>query len=135
MSCISEKEKSEINKFLFNQKSVIKDLGKVAKITKEEMTEDGLLFNLEFEIDSNELDKLVSSKLNAQRKYCIDNNVPMFAPSSSCYNCGFRIFSVKKTFVNMFGRTFFKIEQLISPEKCSTGLITGCPSCNRTFVD
>ena len=130
-----ENEQYEINKFLFNQKATIKDLEKIVKITKEEMTSDGLLFNLEFEIDTKELDKHVSSKVKSQRKYCIDNKVPMFAPTNSCYSCGTNIFSLRKTSVYMFGKHFSKIEELISQEKCSTGLITGCPSCNRSFVD
>lgn len=130
-----ESEKVEINKFLSNQKNTIKNLGKVAKITKENINSDGLLLNLEFEINSSELDELVSSKVNAQRKYCVENKVPMFAPTNSCYRCGFRIFSLKRTSVNMFGRTFSKIEEPISLDKCSSGLITGCPTCNRSFVD
>lgn len=130
-----ENETYEINSFLLRQKEIIKDLGEVVKITKEEMTPDGLLFNLEFEIDEKELSKLVSYKSRVQKEYCVANKVPMFAPISSCYSCGCNIFSLRKTTVNMFGKSLSKIEEFISLKKCSTDLITGCPSCNRSYVD
>ena len=58
-----------------------------------------------------------SEKIAAQSKHAREVNAPMFAPKERCWSCG----------GDLWAR--------ITYEKASTRLITGCPLCNRSFVD
>ena len=56
--------------------------------------------------------------LEAQKKYCDENNVPQFAPTNGrCDRC------------------FANIYDYITVERAGTTLITGCPECHTSFVD
>ncbi len=57
-----------------------------------------------------------NQKFQLQQEYCKQNKLPCFA-SLRCFSC-------KKD-----------IWEFISEEKAKSTLITGCPCCNRTFVD
>lgn len=61
---------------------------------------------------------LVSSemKVKAQVEYCIENDLPMFAPKDGrCYSCGRDVF------------------EDYSYKEASSSLITGCRKCNYSF--
>lgn len=63
----------------------------------------------------------------AQAEFAKSNNYPHFAPSTGvCWNC-------KKNIYQQVDRGTYKTG--ISVEKASSGLITGCPHCNRTYCD
>ena len=54
----------------------------------------------------------------AQRKFCEEKGLPHFAPAfGTCWACHQDIYD------------------RISVERASQTLITGCPHCNRSFVD
>ncbi len=60
----------------------------------------------------------LEDKLQAQKDYCKEKELPHFAPSSGvCWNC-------KKQIYNR-----------ISLEKAGTDLVTGCPYCHRSYCD
>ena len=64
------------------------------------------------------MSKEINTKIDAQRKYQEDNDLPYFAPSNGyCYNCSKQIY------------------EKISLEKASKQLITGCPICYRSYCD
>jgi hypothetical protein len=57
-------------------------------------------------------------KVDAQKKYCLENNLPMFAPEQNkCEYCG------EKFWDN------------ISLEECSNKLITGCHFCHQSYCE
>ena len=57
-------------------------------------------------------------KINLQRQYCLLHRTPMFASNSDrSWCCGKDIW------------------EKISKEEASTKLITGCPFCNKSFVE
>ena len=61
--------------------------------------------------------------IEAQRKYCRDNNYPCFIPNDGkCFSCRKQIFSE----YNDGG---------INIKRASSELITGCPHCNRSYCD
>lgn len=63
----------------------------------------------------------------AQRKYCDEHNVPLFA-DKYCPHCGKDIFGVYGIGGDKY-RCGFSVE-------CAGGtLITGCPFCNYSFCD
>lgn len=64
----------------------------------------------------------------AQKEYCKSNGYPMFAPNNGiCYSCGRNIYhKVVYHSGNVGG---------ISVKKAGSTLITGCPFCNRSYVD
>lgn len=63
----------------------------------------------------------VQKAIEAQKKYCKDNNAPDFANlvSGNCWSCNRNIFQ----------------KGGISVEKASNQLITGCPFCHRSYCD
>jgi len=66
----------------------------------------------------------------AQSKYCVDNQLPHFAPYSGfCYNCAQQIYGKGRR------RMGGEIEDGISVETAGTEIITGCPYCNRSYCD
>ncbi len=59
--------------------------------------------------------------IEAQKKYCEEHGVPMFAPANGiCFRCGCDIYSE-------FGG--------YSVEYAGVKHITGCPFCNATYCD
>lgn len=60
----------------------------------------------------------LEAKIGAQKQYCKDHKVPLFAPSNGrCWNCGKIIYD------------------RISLETAATTHITGCPYCHRSYCD
>ena len=60
----------------------------------------------------------IEEKIDAQAKYCEENDVPHFAPyTGRCWACGRQIYNK------------------ISYERAANRLITGCPYCHRSYVD
>ena len=63
-----------------------------------------------------------------QRRYCEDQECPMFAPSDGlCYRCGRNIYLP----TNARNGVVFGI----TVDKAGSTLITGCPHCNYSFVE
>lgn len=62
--------------------------------------------------------KKIMGKIEAQKKMCKEEKVPLFAPPDGlCFNCGKQIYN------------------LISMEEASSELITHCPYCGRAYND
>ena len=64
-----------------------------------------------------------------QRRYCEDQECPMFAPSDGiCYRCGRNIYEPYRfrDHDTVYG---------ITVDKAGSTLITGCPHCNYSFVE
>ena len=60
----------------------------------------------------------IKQGVEAQKKYCEENKVPMFAPPNGyCWSCRTNIYTI------------------ISVKEASARLITGCPHCNKSYVD
>ena len=55
-------------------------------------------------------------KFELQKQFCKENNIPLFS-AQICYSCQKDIY------------------EHITEEKAKSTLITGCPVCNRSFVD
>lgn len=54
----------------------------------------------------------------AQKKYCDEHKLPMFAPASGyCFNCGAYIY------------------EAITLKEAGSRLITGCPYCRMSYCD
>lgn len=63
----------------------------------------------------------LKERIDAQRKYCQANSLPMFAPGNgACPFCGRDIYS------GPYG---------YDEKRAGGTLITGCPYCHRSFVD
>lgn len=59
--------------------------------------------------------------LDAQIKFCRENNIPYFMPlNGKCFNCR---------------RDIFEGDWGYTLEYAENNLITGCKHCNRSFVD
>lgn len=75
------------------------------------------------------MDQLFDVKLacEAQANFQKEKGYPDFAPKSGrCFSCGNNIYSQMDRGSYTTG---------ISVQKASSELITGCPHCNRSFVD
>lgn len=132
----TQNELLEINQFLEKEVIKIKTLeqeGLISKL-KLEHNAQGLLVNIAFEINEQKAESYEAKKENAQVDYAISISAPMFAPKN-CFKCYTRIFSVKKENKVLFGKPYETIKEYMSFERCSTTLITGCPNCNRSYVD
>lgn len=63
----------------------------------------------------------VSDKIDAQRRYCKANGLPMFAPGNgACPYCG---------------RDIYDGPHGYTAKRAGSSLITGCPHCHHSFVD
>lgn len=60
---------------------------------------------------------MMKSRYEVQKEFCKQKGYPLFAPEDICFKCG------------------AKIWDLISEEKASSELITGCPKCHWSFCD
>lgn len=56
-------------------------------------------------------------KLKAQKRYCIEKELPIFADGLFCPYCHELIYDK------------------ITPEKAASELITGCPECHKSFCE
>lgn len=75
----------------------------------------------------------------AQKRYCEENEVPLFAPQR-CYRCKQDIFASIGHPVQILPRrrlmlNFEQTRPGISVEKASSELICGCPFCYASFDD
>lgn len=81
----------------------------------------------------------VNESRTAQEKYCKENSLPHFAPSSGrCWNCNKNIYEPNEKERTLFwekGKPTEKYTTGITVEKAANELITGCPHCNRTYCD
>lgn len=67
----------------------------------------------------------------AQRKYCDEEGLPLFAPFTGiCFKCGKNIYEEKEY---RRGNTFVK--KGIDVDKATNELVTGCPHCSMSYVD
>ena len=85
---------------------------------------------------------VVQSRI-AQKKYVEERNYPHFAPRSGiCYSCNENIYE-KLSWKRENGRRIqvpndseeVMFTSGITVEKASSGLVTGCPHCNRSYCD
>ena len=66
--------------------------------------------------------------VQAQRDYCVANNLPLFAPyDGRCFRCHRNIYSAE-VMPNGFVCGF-------SVEHAASNFITGCPFCHASFCD
>lgn len=74
----------------------------------------------------------IPKSIEAQKKYCEEKKAPHFAPQSGrCWSCNQNIYApIEKPAWNGGTRT-----SGITVEKAGSGLITGCPHCNRSYCD
>lgn len=130
-----EEEKIKLNDFLKKTLEKLKEFEKYDVVSNvKEKFEDGYLVEVNYEYNEKAAMIFVQLKKDSQSKYAIDNKLPMFAPLN-CWNCNAPIFGVQDSQISMFGKTIRIVKENISLEKASTQLVTGCPSCNRSFVD
>ena len=59
----------------------------------------------------------MSDKIKLQEQYCKEKDAPFFAPKPNCWSCNRNIWDK------------------ITITQARTELITGCPYCNRSYVD
>lgn len=77
----------------------------------------------------------VEKSIEAQKRYCRENGDLIFAPKDGiCWRCRRNIYE-KHTKETIFLGEIEIITTGIDVEKASTELITGCPHCNKSFVD
>lgn len=69
----------------------------------------------------------------AQEKYCNETGTPHFAPNSGrCWKCGQNIYEQIEKISRYSDKTY---TTGISVEEARERLVTGCPHCNRSYVD
>lgn len=61
----------------------------------------------------------IDKAIEAQRKFCKENELPNFAGNGRCFSCG----------RNVYGDGGYSVEY------ASQRLVTGCPYCLRSFCD
>lgn len=73
----------------------------------------------------------IEKSINGQAEYCKKNKLPHFAPNNgNCWNCGSNIYSEHTRELRD------KIYSTgISVKEARESLVTGCPHCNRSYVD
>lgn len=133
---LTQEEKEKVHKFIEDKKRILEklqDLGIVTEVSFVTSPE-GLLEDFAYKVNELKLSEYEDLKIQAQRSYCRENKIPVFA-SSSCFGCNSRIFSLQEKKELLFGKTYSSLYELISIEKASSSLITGCPCCNRSYVD
>ena len=73
----------------------------------------------------------VHKSIEAQAKYCEENNLPHFAPHNGiCWRCRKNIYEAHKA---KYGNGEY--ETGITTESAGKSLVTYCPHCNRAFDD
>lgn len=131
----NEQELTVIQNFLSNQSYTIEKLKEIGVIKNvDRVYKEERLTEIKFTVDEKENTKYTNKKEQAQNDYCVKNKIPMFAPSD-CFSCLRSVFGIKTGGKDLFGKIYETISDPISLEKASTSLITGCPHCNRSFVD
>lgn len=74
----------------------------------------------------------ITKSIQAQKKYCEENDVPHFAPhSGNCWSCRKNIYEPRE-YSGWNGGTY---TSGITVEKAGSELVTGCPHCNRSYCD
>lgn len=61
----------------------------------------------------------INKAVEAQKKFCEENELPNFAGNGACFSCGRNVYD----------------EGGYSVEYASERLVTGCPYCFRSFCD
>ncbi|MNP79761.1 hypothetical protein D3C76_1776770 [compost metagenome] len=76
----------------------------------------------------------INESIEAQKKYCEENQAPHFAPySGRCWNCNQNIYEKGRHF--WAGKFDGRESEGISTEKAGKELVTGCPHCHRSYCD
>jgi hypothetical protein len=76
--------------------------------------------------------------IEGQKKYCQEEKLPHFAPTSGrCYRCSENIYAriVHQRKDRKTQEVIGEYTTGIEVEKASSELITGCPHCNRSYCD
>lgn len=74
----------------------------------------------------------IIKSIQAQKKYCEENEAPHFAPQSgNCWSCRKNIYEPHE----YAGWNGGKYTSGITVEKVGSELVTGCPHCNRSYCD
>ena len=73
----------------------------------------------------------------AQEEYCRKQNLPLFAPKSGvCWACSKNIYApLERKAINPLTRETRTSISGITVEAAGSIHITGCPHCNRSYVD
>lgn len=131
----NEKETEIIQKFVDEQNLLISKLESLGVIINVESITSQFGFQKSVgDFNSQRLMEYISNKVQMQKKCAQSIQAPVFAPTI-CYNCSSNIYGVSMSSKTLFGKTYPMVSEFISPEQCSSRLITGCPKCSRTFVD
>lgn len=132
----NEKERKEIEARLQKEISKITSLMDVEVITSLEIKkdEDGYIKDFTFKIDEEKAGSYANEKHLAQKEFTLKNKVPLFV-QNNCWSCSRNIYSIKESTFTLFEKEFKTIQEGVSMEKASQSLITGCPYCNRSYVD
>lgn len=73
----------------------------------------------------------INESIKAQAQYCIEKDMPHFAPANGrCWTCQKNIYTKIEKVWN--GKV---ITTGITTKEASAGLVTGCPHCNRSYCD
>lgn len=76
----------------------------------------------------------VQKSIEAQQKYCEENQAPHFAPKDGrCWSCNQNIYAPGHHVWK--GKSDGRDSSGISVEKASRELVTGCPHCFRSYCD
>lgn len=132
----NQEEREAIHEFLTKEVAKLESLKSKGLITQIEVEDDfeGLIEEVTFTIDQRKCDEYAYEKQLAQIEFAKKNETPLFA-STSCYNCHTNIYNLTQSTKTLFGKDFAVICEPLTLERCSTSLITGCPICNRSYVD
>lgn len=133
---LNQGELLTIHKFLTKEITKLENLKSKGIITQIEIEDnfEGLIEEVTFTIDQKKCDEYVGEKQLAQIEFAKKNETPLFA-STSCYNCHTEIYNLTQSTKTLFGKEFAVICEPLTLERCSTSLITGCPRCNKSYVD
>lgn len=80
----------------------------------------------------------VKESIEAQRNYCVEKELPYFAPHDGrCWSCNRNIYEpVEHKRKDCITREVIGTYTTgIEVEKAGLELITGCPHCNRSYCD
>lgn len=87
----------------------------------------------------------VEKSIQGQNEYCRENEEPQFAPRSGvCWSCHRNIYKPifhKNASLRLYGR--HEVETVedcdyitgITTETAKNSLVTGCPHCNKSYLD
>lgn len=131
----NEEEILKIHEFLSKEKEKLEEfVEKDIVVNLKFYTSKEFLTNVSYELSCEKSLEYQAKKQQSQLEYTRSTGTPMFA-SSRCFRCGTAIFGVEKGSKTLFGKSFPELREPISMETCSSKLITGCPVCNRSYVD